>query len=160
MSVKGRIVLACPLLLMLVVGLGCSKGNVNTPAKLSGSVKYKGGPVTGGTMTLLPEGGGAIPVTIKPDGTYAAQDLPVGTLKVVIETESMNPNKKGDPSTYGQQGGGRGGSQSMSPIPTGRSTAAGGTYVKIPEKYSDVKSSGLSVTLQKGDNSHDFDLTD
>ncbi len=121
MSVKGRIVLTCPLLLMLVVGLGCSKGNMNTPAKLSGTVKYKGSPVTGGTMTLIPEGGGAIPVVIKPDGSYVAQDLPTGNVKVIIETESMNPHKKADPSKYGQQGG-RGG-QPMSPLPTRRRPA-------------------------------------
>jgi hypothetical protein len=33
-------------------------------------------------------------------------------------------------------------------------------YVKIPAKYADPSSSGLSVTVKRGKNEHDFPLTD
>ena len=84
-----------------------------------------------------------------------------------IETESAN---QGKPQQYGggRAGGGapknlpegmQGGGGGMSPMPAGANTAQG-TYIKIPAKYADKDKSGLTVSLNKGQNQKDFELTD
>jgi hypothetical protein len=103
-------------------------------------------------MGLYPKSGGNfIPIALAPDGTYSATDLPIGDAVVTVETESINPEKK--KMAYG---GGRGG---MSPAPENAQKSAG-TYVKIPAKYADSTKTTLTVTLARGKQVKDLDLTD
>lgn len=146
-----------PLLFMSVgLSLGCSPSNPNAPATISGNVSYQGKPVKGGTLTFHTNGFGSYPVLIRPDGTYAATDMPAGDMVVTVETESINPDKKKP--IYGDKDSG---SKVMSPVPEGVNPKANlGEYVKIPPKYADQKKSGLTATLTTGKQSKDFDLTD
>jgi hypothetical protein len=148
----GRLLLVLPLFLVLMSG--CRKGNPNTPASLSGTVKYKGQLVKGGTLALYSKKGGAVnSITIRPDGTYSGTDLPEGEMEVTIETESLNPNKE-KPEGYDK-------GMKMSPKPEGAGSDPGkGEYVKIPPKYADKTTSKLTVTLKSGENTQDFNLTD
>jgi hypothetical protein len=153
---KSRLFLVLPLLLAL--GVGCVN-NTNVPSKVSGKVSYKGQPVTAGNISFYPKEGGVYSISINGDGTYAQAGLPAGDMEVAIETESANPNKPAAPQYGGKMGAG-----AASPMPrdiaTG-STPAAGPYVKIPAKYGKRETSGLKVTLSKGNNSgKDFDLTD
>ncbi len=153
MTTNSRLLLALPL--CFVVVLGCTKSSV--PSKLTGKVAYKGAPVTGGTLTISPEGEGAIySAPIKADGTYSIASIPAGEFVVTIETESANPNKKIP--VYG----GAKGKGAMSPGPEAAAAPSGdtGQFVKIPVKYNDKKKSGLTVTLVVGPNEKNFDLTD
>jgi hypothetical protein len=158
MTIASRLSLLLPLGLLLLLGCGEKKGAV---ARLSGTVKYKGTPVTAGTITFTAKGeggnpGGTYPVPITPDGTYSASQLPAGELAVAIETESANPKSRKSAADYG------GGKDMMkrSPMPEGVGGGPKGTYVKIPDKYKDPKTSGLTVTVTNGKNTKDFDLTD
>lgn len=161
MTIKSRFsFLLLPLWLLLVLGCGSSKGTVS---RLTGSVKYKGKPVTAGTITFYPKGekgdtAGNYPVPIDPDGTYSASQLPAGELAVAIETESANPKNRPSAKQYG----GAKSKMKMSPPPEGVNVAKGpqGAYVPIPKKYADPKESGLTVKLTSGKNTKDFDLTD
>jgi len=149
MTSKARLVLLVPVFLVLVSG--CQKGNPNALAKLSGKVTYKGAPVTGGNLMLTAKKGGAInSIIISPDGTYSLTDLPEGEMTVTIETESI---KESGAEEYG------GKKMPTSPQPKGANIVKG-KYVKIPDKYNNINTSGLSVTLTAGDNTKDFDLTD
>jgi hypothetical protein len=153
MITKRRLLLLLPLALVLV--LGCTS-NPRSAAKISGSIKYKGQPVTGGTVTIYPKEGGAYAATLEKDGTYMTGGLPVGEVVVTVETESINPNRP-KPSQYGGRGGG------ASPAPKDAPAAPAepaGTYVKIPAKYNNKESSKLTATLKSGNNPQDFDLTD
>lgn len=158
MTITSRLSLLLPIGLLLVLGCGETKGTV---ARLSGSVKYNGTPVTAGMITFTAKGeggdaGGTYPVPITPDGTYTTSQLPAGELQVSIETESANPKRP----KAGQQYGGEKAQMKRSPPPEGVGSAPKGTYVKIPPKYSDPKTSGLTVTVTNGKNTKDFDLTD
>jgi len=171
MVIRSRII-GGGLLIAAFVTLGC-ESHSPFPAKLSGKVTYKGEPLGGGTMAFYTADGQVISTDIRSDGTYVSTNLPEGTLTVTIETESVNPNKSQP--EYRSPGAGpaamhRGptappgapkGGAPKSPIPDSAPvTASPSTYVKIPAKYSDKTKSGLTITLKKGDQKHDFDLTD
>jgi hypothetical protein len=167
-----RLLLASPL--CLAVLLGCTKGNPNVPAKVAGKVTYKNAPVTGG-MIAFAAADGSNPGSsgmIKPDGSYVVTDLPAAEMVVTVETESINPAHKqqsygggtsGPPGAGGPPGGGGGGGggrqASFSPPPAGAS-ASSSVYVKVPAKYGDPKKSTLKVTLSRGDNTYNVELTD
>lgn len=141
--------------------LGCQSGNSNTPSSVRGKVTYKGAPVTAGTITFYPKDGGMYPHNINADGTYEMTSLPVGEMIVTIETETANTNTKMP--TYGPRGkGGKGGKNPMiGPTPEGAPPPqAQGAYVKIPSKYAEKETSGLTVTLQRGNQEKDFPLAD
>jgi hypothetical protein len=165
----GRLLATFPVIAFLF--LGCT-GKSQTPAKLSGTIKYKDQVVKGGSIRFHDKEGGTYRATIMEDGSYSKTDLPVGEMAVSIETESINPGVKA------QAYGGRPGmSKAAPPKGKGPDPAAGEMknlnlppmpseadkqehYVKIPAKYSDPAKSELKVTLTTGSQTKDFTLTD
>ncbi len=145
-----RLILA----LTLLLAAGCGAKNKNAPANLSGKVTYKGQAVGGGTITFFPkDAGGVYSTSISADGTYNMSDLPTGDLQVAIETDSAKDLNPAGP-------GGAQYSKAMGPKPPGWQPTATGTYVKIPAKYAKKETSGLSVQVQHGKGTKDFDLAD
>lgn len=175
MMIRARILGAGFLLAALTV-IGCKPGNPDYPVKVSGKVTYNGATVGGGTITFHTADGAPIQAPITQDGTYVIASLPEGTFAVTIETESINPSRKKE--TYGSSGGGGlagkyggGGGGGGAAAPKGSkagetSPAPEGTqtvdpiYVKIPGKYNNKSTSGLTATLKKGDQKQNFELTD
>ena len=153
---KGRLFFVLPF--FLVLALGCGGSNRSAPASLSGKVTYKGSPVTAGMLTLYTNEAGVYSASLGADGTFSASDLPAGDAVVTVDTESANPNRKVP--QYGDKRGGDKGATSPPPEGVQTGGAAKGSYVKIPAKYSDKSKSGLTVTLTKGKNQKDFELTD
>jgi hypothetical protein len=121
-------------------------------------VTYKESPVTAGILMIYVTDAGSYTGAINPDGTFLVTDLPPGDAVVTVETESMNPNRKTP--QYGDKKGGGDKGGMMSPVPESAQTGGKGAYVKIPAKYADKTKSGLTVTLAKGKNQKDFELTD
>jgi len=158
MTITARFVPASALfLLFLASGCGPSGG---TPGKVYGKVTYKGAPVTGGGISFVTKEGAQYGGAIEPDGTYSAADLPTGDLTVAISTETLNPDK---PSlTYGPPGQAAQPNAGTTGAPAGAAGAhvKQGTYVKIPAKYGDAKTSCLTITVTTGSVKKDFDLTD
>jgi hypothetical protein len=155
--------LALPLSLVIVAGCKTSA----TPAKVSGKVTYKNEPVPAGTVTFHTEKGGIFYYPLNPDGTYSGSDLPTGEMVVTIDTESANPEGRPKTTYGGAAGRGKEGAtgedymkkmKQMGKVPEG--PVSQGKYVKIPKKYSDKTTSPFKVTLNKGNNTHNFDLTD
>lgn len=149
-----RLILALPLFGALVA-MGCGK-STSTPASATGKISYKGTTVGGGSIAFVTADGARYSSPIKGDGTYTVSQLPVGEMTVTIETDSANKDRK-DPN-YG--GGMAKGGPTGSPRPDTAKADAGGSYVKIPAKYKDAKTSGLKVSLTASKNSKDFDLAD
>lgn len=149
-------ILAAALTALLI---GCQSGNSNTPSSIHGKVTYKGAPVTAGTITFFAKEGGMYPRPLNADGTYDVSSLPAGEMAVTVETESANTNAKMP--TYGRPGKDSK-SPMIGPVPEGAPTpgTGGGAYVKIPSKYATKELSGLTVTLVRGGQEKDFDLTD
>lgn len=132
---------------------------------ISGRVTYKGEILKAGNIEFHSEGKGSYNSSIAPDGAYQVFELPVGTLTVTVETESHNPSKKA-PNYGAAKGGGRAGGGGRPKMDQAKQMGApdpkmlAERYRRIPEKYSDPKKSGLSVTLTAGPQTKDFDLTD
>jgi hypothetical protein len=158
---KKRIISVLPL--VVVISFGCSKSGLPNSARVSGNVTYKGKdgvakPVTAGTLIFFTKNAGNYPIVIRADGTYSTSDIPLGEIVVTVETESANPKNK--PPEYG---GGKDDEKKpkFSPRPdSAKGGGKAGAYVKIPQKYADKKTSGLTVTLNAGAQKQDFELTD
>jgi len=174
------------LLPALAIGLvvGCSGGNKNS-ASISGKVTYKGQPVPGGNVVFLSEDA-TFNAALSKDGSYEVTNVPPGNMKVIIDTEVVNPAKN-DPSKYGAKMKGAGGQAAAKMAKMseerwkaeGKGSSGGGDsseggglfgpppkeelmkmYMKIPSKYSHPSTSGLTVNLEAGKQTKDFDLTD
>lgn len=157
-------------MLSVMVVFGCGKRS-QTPCSVAGKVTYKGQPVTGGTIAFirtLEDQHGGYGFTINPDGTYVGSSMPAEEYVVIVETESINKNRpvpeykprvpmgggkeKMDPNAYRKK------MQEMGKMPG--ITEAQGTYVKIPSKYGEKKTSPLKIKLENGKNTYNPDLTD
>ena len=102
--------------------------------EVSGKITYNGKPLPAGTVTFVSKDGKTTTASaIAEDGTYKAI-LPVGEYGIAITTVAAK--KKDDPKDPPKK-----------------------TVVKIPEKYGDVKTSGLVYKVAKGKQSFDIDLT-
>ncbi len=172
---RARLIALLPVLLLVAYGCG---GNKAAPAGVSGKVTYQGKPVTGGQISFIPDGSGS-PYTsqIKSDGTYQVTDVPSGECTVTIEA-LPDPNKAKGPA-YGQgqmedaakaaekaksehkdKSGMQMPAAGGSPVPGAAGSGPQGQYMKLPEKYADPKTSGLKMSIKKGSNTKDWDLTD
>jgi hypothetical protein len=166
---KARLLLFVPFLLL--PALGCS-GSKTAQAGVHGKITYNGKPVTGGIIAFIPEGsGGNYAGQINPDGTYQIDEVPNGTCSVTIDA-LPDPGKAAE--AYGgargkqmeeegakaSKGGMKPGPGGMSPRPPGVEAPNQGQYMKLPDKYSDPKTSGLKANLTKGGNTFNADLTD
>jgi hypothetical protein len=108
---KFRMVLLVPVVLGLA--LGCGKSGT-TPASVHGKITYNGEILKGGQIALHDKnGGGLYSAPIGLDGTYHIADLPIGTMGVTIETETVKAKQN---PTYGAgRGGGKGAVVSKAP---------------------------------------------
>jgi hypothetical protein len=160
---------------------GCSQSGA--ASKVTGKITYKGQTVKAGDVYFWFEQGGQYNTAIKSDGSYQFMGLPTGNAKVLIETETFNPDQK--PPSYTQQGKqiargmgkgfadynatvGKGekageekkaGSASVA-LTKEQKEALAKVYVKIPRKYASEKTTPLSFTVASGSQTKDFDLTD
>jgi hypothetical protein len=137
--------------------LGCSQNKL-APARVSGSLTYKNQPIKAGSMHFHTPDGVAYPATISQDGTYSASDIPEGEMIVTVETESIGAKETASKSKTGQARAKMG--QPPPPGVAASMPSRGELYVKIPQKYSNPKTSPLTVTLKSGRQVHNIDLTD
>lgn len=143
-------------LLFAVALLGCGK-SASAPAKVSGSLAYKGQPIKAGSMAFHAPDGVAYAAQISSDGTYSAEGLPEGELVVTVSTEHLNPAKK--PGAGASKDTERRMKMMQSrEQPQGAAAPPEEPYLKIPEKYSNAKTSPLTVTLKSGRQVHNIDL--
>jgi hypothetical protein len=143
----------------VVAFTGCGGGGANQ-ATVSGKVTYNGAPVTGGTLYLGPTAGGPdVPVFINAEGNFVSTNVPEGEMLVALETESARRNApRYDRSSMPSPPAG----VQVPPDQQLQDSDKSGqpVYVKIPPKYQDYMTSGLTWTLRKGENKRDFELTD
>jgi hypothetical protein len=113
--------------------IGC-QGQQQPPnrAIVKGTVKFKGTLLKGGSVHIELAGDSVrqTDCIINEDGTFVADNVPVGDVLIAVETESL---KFGGPPD---------------------------SYVAIPRRYANVKTSDIKRTIQLGDNQIDIDLAD
>jgi hypothetical protein len=146
--------------LFLAAVSGCS----NT-AGVSGKVTYKGQPVPAGTVIFNAPEGGIFTFHLLADGTYSGTELPPGEYVVTVDTEYLNPQAHKQVAYGKDSAAGNPADEYMKKMKeAGKIPEDAGsnkeTYVKIPAKYADKKSSPLKETLTTGRNQKDFELTD
>jgi hypothetical protein len=140
------------LVAVAVAAAGCSENPHLTGAQVSGTVRVKNGPLTGGTIRLVAKSDPSKTASgaILGDGTYKVLNAPVGLVVAVIETESA----RWDPAKMMQLAASKGAPIDPDKMPKGPPLK----FVPIDRRYSDFATSPLEATLGKGDNSHDFEL--
>jgi hypothetical protein len=123
------------LLLLTTVGLsGCGRkfGSV------SGKVTYQGKALSSGLVVFVDKDGKVSqPAGIEVDGSYAAENVPVGQVTACVETLPLS--------------GGDGGPNAPKDQPRPR-------FVPIPPKYKDAKQSELILEVKPGPNTYDIEL--
>ena len=122
---------------LALLGLaGCGGGR----GDLGGRVTYQGKDVESGSVTAV--GSDGVPKTgFIADGRYEVKDLPAGAVKLAVS--SPDPAKTPRRSLRGAP-----------PPVKGDRTG----WFPLPEKYSDLATSGLTADLAAGPNAHDIDL--
>lgn len=136
-------------LLLIVVGLffwGRPTGAVN------GRVTYKGKPLYTGAVILVNKNGVTATGAIEPDGSYSVAKAPTGEVFVgVVSKDPVYLHRVGQLKS------------SRAPIPASALTASPldrKKWFPIPRQYEEPTSSGMVLTIEKGDNRHDIALVD
>jgi hypothetical protein len=176
-SVRSRFLLVGRLGLLLllfsaVTGCGWEKG------KVSGQVLFQGKPLPGGVVTFRPVDTSLNPVTavINQDGNYEAT-VPAGECKISVDNRALEgPGARsvgagGAPEVGGGRRGGPPKGVAVGPpkgaieeatkdkkMPGVSSEKPAGTYVPIPKPYYDPETSGLSLTVKAGSQTHNIEL--
>jgi hypothetical protein len=109
---------------------GCA-GRAST-GNISGVVKYKGEPVTAGTVSFFAETNAVCSGQIDRDGNYTVIGVPTGNAKITVQTPRADIRMPGG----------------ESPPKT----------ISIPTKYFDQDQSGLTHLVTKGQQTRDLNL--
>ena len=137
---------AVVILVLCASAVGCGGGR----GEVRGTVRYRGRPLTSGTVQFLAADGIPYAAPIAADGSYAVR-APAGPAKVIVSclAEDRMP-RLARPAPAGPAGA------------RGAATArprSGGLSL-IPERYADWGLSGLTVEVERGGTTCDFDLGD
>jgi len=137
------------ILCLAIAGCGKPVGEV------SGTIKYKGKPLTIGTIQFLAADGLYYPADIDANGQYTLPKVPVGEAKVAVNSidEKAGQAFAKKLIAYGR------GSKDGKPAGQPPRPPAGNFWL-IPQKYGDVQTSELSTTIKRGKNTYDIDLKD
>jgi hypothetical protein len=140
----GLLLLSCGLVLA-----GCGGGQ----GTIAGKVTYQGKPLKGGNVAIISKsGGGAHNSAIEEDGSYSVSKVPPGPAMITVETASLRPAPKGNaPGPYAKM------PKDMAP-PGPNSQADPKRYVPIPDQYANPDSSGLTLDVKGGSQTHNIDL--
>jgi hypothetical protein len=119
--------------------IGCSSGS---PATVRGKVSYAAKPIKSGEVVIY--GGDGIPKVgkITLEGTYEVKDVISGEGKIAVRSD----NPKDIPNTN------RGAKKD--PV----DPQALKNWFKVPRMYGDPATSGLTVTIKPGENTHDISM--
>ena len=124
---------------------GCSK----SLGTVTGTVTLGGAPLPAGVVSFLAEDGTVVTAYVDTKGTYRVDDVPVGLARVTVYTASkLDPGAMGEVlKNHGREPG------KFKAMPK-----SGPPPVAVPQKYSTPETSGLSVTVGKGETRFDIPL--
>ena len=142
----------CQGLVMLaaVVLAGCSGGK----GTVTGKVSYKGTMLKGGNIVFMSTAGKqSISCRINEDGTYKAEGVPAGPVKILVETASIKPQPQQGPRSYSPPPG-----QKAEGYQTGMADTSK-NYVEIPAMYNDPDKTDQTYTVTTGKQEKNIELT-
>jgi hypothetical protein len=139
-------------LCLLAVLVGCAPGRKKS-GEVSGKVTYKSNPVNDAALLLHPSGGAGAPLTVPVDaeGNFRILDMPKGTYKVVVEGTAGNAApfdlKSVPPAKQAE-------------MKAKMDKMKGPTTIPFPNKYKDVKTTDLSITITDQPQTVNLELKD
>jgi hypothetical protein len=113
---------------------------------VTGTVTLNGKPVTEGQVSFIFADGMVVTAMIQADGSYMAPEVPVGPARVAVYGPAVAQAEAEIIKVKGKEGG-----KARTPP-----KAAKGD---IPDRYSNPDTSGLSVTVTKGETKYEIPLT-
>ena len=134
---KQRLFSAIGVAVFSAILVGCGASGPPT-ATVSGTVKYRGQPLTTGIVTVQNDQGQSGAAQIQADGSYKITNAPLGANKAAVAVLPAAPS----------------GAKIASAGAPPRSAAPA---IKLPPQYSDPARSGLSIDV-KGNQTFDIDL--
>lgn len=142
-------------LVAAALALGVASCGDNVPqrladsgATLEGTVKYGADQLQFAQVTVSGDGG-TVTGSVGEDGKYKIENVPVGEVKVAVNTQAA----MGQYQTAVMQAGaykgpeGKGGRQKVDV-----------KMVQVPDKFADPNKSGLKTTVNKGANTYNIDI--
>jgi hypothetical protein len=128
---------------------------------VKGKVTLGKKPLPSGTVMFYGKDGITATAHINPDGTYEMADAPLGECKVTVTVQTLPP---GDTMVAGRlkgkgpkmPAGPRDPSKESPELPSAPQVPK--EVVPIDTKYSSPETSGLSITVKKGEQTYDIDL--
>ena len=124
------------LLLAAIVAGGCKPRTGN----VSGTVKFDGKPLPGGTITFFDEKNGAFSSAIEADGSYSVAGVRAGRAKIAVAVPLPIPFES-------------------SSMPGIKITLPTINVPKIPDRYLGAETSGLICDVHSGNQSFDIELS-
>jgi hypothetical protein len=124
---------------LLLTGALSAEEKVARTGSIMGTVTYKGKPLPAGIVAFHTAEGKALTALIQADGTFAAKAVPVGAVRVTVETESVRPKPRPE--------------RHPTEKPEERPKS-----VAIPAKYADPSTSGLTYEVKQGKQTFDIRL--
>lgn len=134
-----RHIAVASLIVTMLVLAGCAPA-VGT---VTGKVKVKGKPLTGGQISFIPKTGGAFTENIQSDGTYTFTGIPTGEVMIVVIPPP--PPVQAD-------------SKMKSKLETRTDAPQTTSEVKIPVEYTDPSKSPLRHTVEVGSHTKDVEI--
>lgn len=144
--------------LLLVVGLswiaGCGVRESTLPesgASLTGTITYKGKPIEFAMVRVQSKDGKQYASgQVNDDGKYRVDNVPLGEVMIAVDTAAAQGE-------FVAQNMAKAGAAAD---PKASKKRVDPTFVNVPQKYSDPAKSGLSTTIQKGENTFDITCAD
>jgi hypothetical protein len=135
--------------LLLVAALLATAGCSSSTGTVRGKVSCNGTMLKGGKVTFFYPDGRGIPSGIQEDGSDLLEKLPLGPVKICVDTSSLDPRQR-RVYAYAPPPG-------MKPPPD-KAPSAGDLYVPIPWKYIDRETTDLTWEVKGGRQTYDIEL--
>ncbi len=130
----------------IVFAGGCGGPDFKSRGAVKGKVTRGKKNLTTGAVMFMNKEGVSATANIDPEGNYELLDAPLGECKITVTVQSlpMDPNVMARLKGKGQ------------PLPSAPTIPK--EVVQVENKYSNFDSSGLSFTVQKGEQTHNIEL--
>jgi hypothetical protein len=137
--------------LLAIILSGCGKSTTT----VTGVVTYLDKPLVYGSVTLISPEGLTYQGQIQPDGKFVVETVPAGIFRVsVVSIDRMRPNANRDMSKDKLP------AEVLPKAKIRKKSVSLPGWFPIPEKYSKLDESGLSVTVGREPVQFDIQLTD
>jgi hypothetical protein len=133
---------------LLLAALPGAGGCARQLASVSGSVSYRGKPVTSGSVIVKSADGERVAsAPILPDGTFRLRRAPTGPVKVAVDNPAPPRSVPAHP-----------GKNAPEADEVREAAEQARRFVALPPRYKDPDLSGITTTLQGGANTFDITL--